>query len=92
MNKQFTVYAVGEGQYFTRNDYGVEDGRLYTCEEKLRPTSTEYTQEDLLMCNDSIINTKYDDEYKVRTDFSILYKNMLYNYTEYRILNDGIKI
>ena len=46
------------------------------------------------MCNDSIINIKYDDEYKVRTDFSILYdyKNKVYDYTEYRVLNDGIKI
>ena len=44
------------------------------------------------MCNDSIINIKYDDEYKVWTDFSILYKNKVYDYTEYRDLNDGIKI
>jgi hypothetical protein len=44
------------------------------------------------MCNDSIINIKYDDEYKVETDFSILYKNKVYDYTEYRVLNDGIKI
>ena len=44
------------------------------------------------MCNDSIINIKYDDEYKVRTDFSILYENKVYDYTEYRVLNDSIKI
>jgi hypothetical protein len=44
------------------------------------------------MCNDSIINVKYDDEYEVWTDFSILYKNKVYDYTEYRVLNDGIKI
>ncbi|CAB3990214.1 Hypothetical predicted protein [Paramuricea clavata] len=44
------------------------------------------------MCNDSIINIKYDDEYKVQIDFSILYKNKVYNYTEYRVLNDSIKI
>ena len=91
-NKQFTVYLERRGQYFTRNDYGLKNGQLYICEEKLRPTSTEYTQEDLLMCNDSIINIKYDDEYKVRTDFSILYKNKVYDYTEYRVLNDNIKI
>jgi hypothetical protein len=92
VNKQFTVYLAPKSQYFTRNDYGVKDGSPYTCEEKFKPSSTEYTQEDLLMCNDSIINIKYDDEYKVRTDFSILYKNKVYNYTEYRVLNDGIKI
>ncbi|CAB3999061.1 Hypothetical predicted protein [Paramuricea clavata] len=92
VNKQFTVYGAARSQYFTRNDYGVKDGKLYICKEKFKPTSTEYTQEDLLMCNDSIINIKYDDEYKVRTDFSILYKNKVYDYTEYRVLNDSIKI
>jgi hypothetical protein len=92
VNKQFTVYLGGRGQYFTRNDYGVKDGELKICQEKLRLESTEYTQEDLLMCNDSIINIKDDDEYKVRTNFSILYKNKVYDYSEYRVFNDGIKI
>ena len=54
--------------------------------------SSEYTKEDLLMCNDSIINIKYDDEYKVRTNFSILYKKKVYDYTEYRVLDDSVKI
>ena len=92
VTKHFTVYYAARSQYFTRNDYGVEDGKPYTCQEKFKPISTEYTQADLLMCNDSIINIKYDDEYKVRADFSILYKNKMYDYTEYRVLNDGIKI
>ena len=92
VNKQFTVYFVATSQYFTRNDYGLRDGKPHICQEKLRPTSTEYTQEDLLMCNDSIINIKYDDEYKVQTDFSILYKNKVYDYSEYRVLNDSVKI
>jgi hypothetical protein len=78
VNKQFTVYFAASSQYFTRNDYGVTDGKPYICEEKLTPTLTEYTHEDLLMCNDSIINITYDDQYKVRTDFSILYKNKVY--------------
>ncbi|CAB4023182.1 Hypothetical predicted protein, partial [Paramuricea clavata] len=92
VNKQFTVYLAATSQYFTRNDYGVKYAQHYVCDEKLRTTSTEYTKEDLLMCNNSIINIKYDDEYKVRTDFSILYKNKVYNSTEYRVLNDSIKI
>ena len=92
VSKQFTAYYSATTQYFTRNDYGVNDGTLMICLEKIKPISTEYTGEDLMMCNDSIISIKYDDEYKVRTDFSILYKNKVYNYTEYRVLNDGIKI
>ena len=94
VNKQFTAYSGSNGQYFTRNDYWVDDGgKLTICKENYRPKSIEYTQEDLSMCNDSIINIKYDDEYKVRTDFSILHKtDKVYDYTEYRVLNDGIKI
>ena len=92
VSKQFTVYLSNTSQYFTRNDYGVIDGKPYICQEKLRPTSTEYTQDDLLMCNDSIINIKYDEEYKVYINFSILYKNKVYDYTEYPVLNDGVKI
>ena len=61
VNKQFTVYSAATNQYFTRNDYGVEDGKPFTCQEKFKPRSSEYTKEDLLMCNDSIINIKYDD-------------------------------
>ena len=69
------------------------DGKPNICEEKLRPASTEYSNEDLLMCKDSIINIQYDDEYKVWNNFSILYKNkVLCYYTQYRVLNDGVKI
>jgi hypothetical protein len=79
VNKHFTVYIAASSQYFTINDYRVQKGKLYICAEKFKPESTEYTEEDLLMCNDSIINITYDDEYKVRTDFSILYKNKVYD-------------
>jgi hypothetical protein len=91
VTKQFTVFYAPASQYFTRNDYGVHDGKPYICKKKLKHKSSDYTQEDLLMCNDSIINIKYDDEYKVRTDFSILYKKV-YDYTEYRVLDDSVKI
>ncbi len=92
VSKQFTVYLSATNQYFTRNDYGVKDGEPEICEEKFRPESSEYTQEDLLMCNDSILNIKYDEEYKVWTNFSILYKNKVYDYTKYRVLDDSVKI
>ena len=92
MNKRLTVYNSGSSQYFTRNDYDVNNGIPYVCKDTLRPNSYQYTKEDLLMCNDSIINIKYDDEYKVWNNFSIFYKNNIYSYTEYQALNDGIKI
>ena len=92
INKDFTVYESGTSQYFTKHDYNVIEGELVICKEIVRPNSFQYTKEDLLMCNDSIINIKYDDEYKVWNNFSILYKNKMYSYTEYRVLNDGIKI
>ena len=92
INKDFTVYASGSSQYFTKHDYDVRDGDLVVCRENARPDSHQYTKEDLLMCNDSIINIKYDDEYKVWKNFSIFYKNKMYSYTEYRALNDSIKI
>ncbi|XP_028395154.1 uncharacterized protein LOC114519253 [Dendronephthya gigantea] len=92
VNKQFTLYYQWRGQYLTRQDYRVKDGKPFVCKGRLRPESTEFTKEDLLTCNDSIINIKYDDEYKVWNNFSILYKNKVYDYTEYRVLNDTIKI
>ena len=90
ISKDFIVYTSGSSQYFTKHDYDVRDGDLVVC--KGRPDSHQYTQEDLLMCNDSIINIKYDDEYKVWNNFSILYKNKMYSYSEYRALNNSIKI
>ena len=93
VTKQFTVFYAPASQYFTRKYYGVHDGKPDICKKKLKPKSSDYTmQEDLIMCNDSIINIKYDDEYKVRTDFSILYKKKVYDYTEYRVLYDSVKI
>ena len=92
VSKQFTVYPAHNSQHIIRHDYAVIDGKPNICEEQLSPESTDYTQEDLLMCNDSILNIKYDDKYKIWNNFSILYKNKMYDYTEYRVLNDGIKI
>ena len=92
VNKQFTFYHPGRSQYLTKHDYDVRDSKPVVCDEKFKPKSYHYTQEDLLMCCDSIISIKYDDEHKVWNNFSILYKKKMYSYTEYRALNDGIKI
>ena len=86
VENQFSVYLAHNGQQLTRNDYAVKDGDLYVCIKNLRPRSTQYTQEDLSICNDSTINIKYDDEYKIWKNFSIFHKNEVYDYTEYRVL------
>ena len=86
------LYISDRSQYFTSHDYSVIDVKLYICKVKFRQRSSEYTKEDLLMCNDSIISTKYDDEHQVSNIFSLHYKKKIYSYTEYRALNDSIKI
>ena len=92
VDKLFIVYYSRSSQYFTKPNYDVGAGKPDICKQTLRPDSYQYTKEDLLMCNDSIINIKYDDEYKVWNNFSILYKNKMYSYNECRALNDSIKI
>ena len=92
VNKHFTVYLAYNSQYLPRHTYSLTENKLKICEQNLRPMSIEYTQEDLLMCSDSIINVNYEDEYKVLNSLTILYKNKMYSYTEYRVLNETIKI
>ena len=92
LNKQFTVYFAANGQFYAKENYAVKNSIPYVCLKESRAITTEYTQEDLLMCNDSIIDVKYDEDYKVWNDFSILYKSKVYDYTEYRVMNDSIKI
>ena len=46
----------------------------------------------MLLCNDSLIKVKFDEKYKVWNDFSIFYENKVYDFTEYRVLNDSIDI
>ena len=92
MNKQFAAYVLRSGQYLTRLDSREKHGIPFVCKGRLEPKSTNYTKEDLSTCNDSIIMIKYDDEYKVCKNFSLLYKNKVYDYTEYRVLNNSKKI
>ena len=74
VNKHFIVYFSRSRQYFTRHDYDMRDGELAVCDITLRPISYKRTKEDLLMCNDSIMNIKYDDKYKIWDNFSMLHK------------------
>jgi hypothetical protein len=53
VNKQFTVYIGPTSQNFTKNDYGVKDGKPYILKKKLRPKSTEYRvlNNSIKICN-----------------------------------------
>ena len=92
VGKQFNVFLVGSGQSFTKHEYMVFDGQFVICGEKLKPETPNLTKEDMLLCKDSLTKIKFEDEYKVWNNFSILYKNKMYDYTEYRVLNDSIDI
>ena len=59
----------------------VYHGELVICGENLKPMTTDLTKEDMLLCYDSLTKIKFDDEYKVWNNFSILYKNKMYNFT-----------
>jgi hypothetical protein len=54
LNEQWAVYLGGCGQYFTRNDYGVKNGKLKICKERLKAESTWYTKQ------------RFNHQYKIR--------------------------
>ena len=92
--KQFNVFLYRSAQSFDKHEYRLCKGRLSICAEKLKPETTDLTKEDLLLCKDSLIKIKFDDQYKVRKNFAILFKNKVYRYMEYRVLHldDSIDI
>ena len=92
VSKNFNVFLYRSAQSFNRHEYIVLHGQLIICGKKLKPETSQFTEEDMLLCNDSLIEIKFDDEYKVWNNFSIFYKNEVYDYTEYRVLNDSINI
>ena len=92
VGKQFNVFWAGSAQYFKKLEYTVVNGQFFICEEKLKPETPNFTKEDMLLCNNSLIKIKFGDDYKVWNNFSMLYKKKVYDYTEYRVLNDSIDI
>ena len=78
VGKQFNAFLAGSAQSFDKYEYRLHNGRLKICAEKLKPATVKLTKEDLLLCNDSLINVKFDDQYKVWNNFSMLFKNKVY--------------
>ena len=92
VGKHFNIFLAGSAQSFGKYKYMVDHGELQICGERLKPDTTHLTKEDMLLCYDSLIKIKFEDEYKVWNNFSILYKNKVYDYTEYRVVNDSINV
>ena len=86
------VFWVASAQSFEKHEYMVLNGQFYICGYKMKPETPNFTKEDMLLCNDSLIKIKFHEDYKVWNDFSLLYENKVYDFTEYRVLNDSINI
>ena len=92
VGKQFDVFFAGSAQSFKKHEYMVDHGVLVICGERLNPETPDLTKEDMLLCYDSLITIKFGLEYKVWNNFSIFHENKVYDYTEYRVVNDSINI
>ena len=85
VSKQFHLYWAPGNTYLRKNDYGVTNSKPIACKEKVGLKSIN-------PCNNSTISEIKYDEYKLWNNFSLIYKNKMYDHTDYEILNDGIKI
>ena len=92
VSTQFKVFLVRSVQSLEKYEYTVLHGQLLICDENLKPDTPSFTRADMLLCNDSLVEIKLDEQYKVGNDFSLFYKNKVYSYTEYRVLDDSINI
>jgi hypothetical protein len=63
LHTNFTVFFKPTNQNFTRQDYGVILGYFAICSRKLR-----------FSCNDDLVKVKYDEQYNVFKNFSLVYK------------------
>ena len=82
MLKDFRVRILATKQLITKYDYSVltsvfELGTLLTC-------WTEWAN--------FIFTIKYEDEYRVWNNFSMMYRGRMHNYNEYRITYNGLQV
>ena len=92
VSNQFKVFLAGPAQSIKKYEYMVLHGQLFICDEDLKPDTPNFTRADLLLCNDSLVGIKLNEQYEVGNDFSLRYKNNMYSYTEYRLLDNSINI
>jgi hypothetical protein len=75
--KDFRVRILATKQLITKYDHCVDKGKLITC---------------VTECLKFTFAIKYEDEYKVWNNFSMMYQGRMYYYDEYRITNDGLQV
>jgi hypothetical protein len=81
LHTNLTVFFKPTNQNFTRQDYGVIMGYFAICSKQLS-----------LSCNDDLVKVKYDEQYNVFRNFSLVYSNKIYDYREYRFRHDSLEI
>ncbi|CAB4013876.1 Hypothetical predicted protein [Paramuricea clavata] len=75
--KNFRVRILAAKQLITKYDYAVYEGKLMTC---------------VTECANFIFTIKYEDEYRVWNNFSMMYQGRMYSYDEYRITDYGLQV
>ncbi|CAB3993514.1 Hypothetical predicted protein [Paramuricea clavata] len=75
--KDFRVRIFATKQLITKYDYVVYEGKLETC---------------VTECANFTFTIKYEDEYRVWNNFSLMYQGRMYSYDEYRITDDGLQV
>ena len=92
VSNQFQVFLAGPAQSIKKYEYMVKHGQLFIYDENLKPDTPNFTRADTLLCNDSLVEIKFDEQYEVGNDFSLRYKSNMYSYAEYRLLDKSINI
>ncbi|CAB3981154.1 Hypothetical predicted protein [Paramuricea clavata] len=75
--KNFRVLILATKQQITKYDYAVFKGEIITC---------------VTECANFTFTIKYENEYRVWNNFSMMYQGRMYSYDEYRITDDGLQV
>jgi hypothetical protein len=75
--KDFRVRILAAKQLIAKYDYALFEGKLMTC---------------VTECANFTFTIKYEDEYRVWNNFSMMYQGRMYYYDEYRITYYGLQV
>jgi hypothetical protein len=71
--KNFAILISATKKLITKYNYAVFEGKLITC---------------ITECAEFTFTIKYEDEYRVWNNFSMMYQGRMYYYDEYRITDE----